>query len=183
MDVLFKIDFENNPEENPAIPEDPNIEHLLLLNCNEEQFYKLAIPKNITNLVFVHCDLEVLKIPEHITYCICSSLGLKELFLPESIHTIYCEHNCLKSLTIPQSCKYVYAEHNKLMSIYPKELPHLLELYVKNNRLKQIDLTEYESLAFVECDVDVVMSQEMKNQLEQKEKEEFDLFRIVDHFS
>lgn len=175
MEHQFEIDFEIST--NTTIPTHSDVYELMLCHCDETQFNALDIPSNITNLLFYECDLETLKVPDSITYCNCSRLGLKELILSESINTVYCQHNCLKSLTIPNSCEYVYADHNKLVSIVPKVLPNLIELYITNNRLKEINFESSPNIEFIDHDVDAIVCDELKQQLVAKEREEYERFK------
>jgi len=87
---------------------------------------------------------------------------------------IHCDVNCLRTLEIPATCMYVYATYNKLTSITARtELPSLLELFVENNRLKEISLTDCPQLATIECDVGVTISKELLDQIDQVERLEF----------
>ena len=175
MQHQFEIDFDI--KHTTVIPTHPDVFELDLIHCTEDNFNELTIPYNITTLVFIESDLEYLIIPNHITYCNCSNLGLKDIVLSDAIETLYCQHNCLKQISIPTSCEYLYVDYNKLTSITPKSVPNLIELYVTNNRIKEITLDYFPKLAIVEHDVNVILPLTLKMQLAIKEKEEYDRFK------
>jgi Leucine-rich repeat (LRR) protein len=172
--VQYDFEFSNKI---PIIPTDINITDLHLSNCTQEIFDQLIIPENITLILFFTSDIEHLRIPEGITYCACENLGLKTLYIPDSMEIIYCDINCLKTLEIPEKCKYVHASYNKLTNITARTtLPNLLEIFLTNNRLKEINLKDCPELATIDCDVGVVISKELIEQMDTLERLDFQRF-------
>jgi hypothetical protein len=178
MEILIEYNF-NVYKDLPVLPTNDEITDLHLKNCTQEIFDNLIIPPNINTILFFTSDLEHLIIPAGVTYCNCASLGLKTLSIPDSMEILYCDINCLQTLEIPFRCKLVNASYNKLTSIIAKtELPDLIQLDVENNRLDKIHFENCPKLEYIVCDVGVVISKNLLEQMENIERIEFQNYNM-----